>query len=334
MNNSTLDDLLESLRDRPAITYIFTCIYAIGLITNALVIAVIVCRKNYRSSTYILIASMATSDAFCCSCLIVYAVTSVYLLYPNSFTLEGREFFCDFFGVTIYANYYISTHTLVIMSIDRYYAFVKPPFQALLHTKRRLWIAIVLSWLLGFLVVLPQIHTGGIDSRFPYICDAVNGHLIHSQIYFVCIVIFEEILPASIIIYCYAHVVKAIKSSSDTMRTASANSLNSNSLRTRHVAINKIIVITAVFLILTAIIHITRMIISLTDATVINLYIRNASTLASIINVFYGIAFLQPVVNPIIFCILNKSFRRAIFRSTKADQRANSHITLSNITAA
>ncbi|EDV25156.1 uncharacterized protein TRIADDRAFT_56807 [Trichoplax adhaerens] len=317
MNNSSYNNLLISLRERPILTYLFTGIFALGLIGNCLVVAVIACQKRYRTSTYILIASMATSDAFGCTCLIVYTTMGIILLHPNDFTLVGKEIFCDFFGVTIYASYYISTHILVIMSVDRYFVFVKIPYQALLYNSFRLRLAIILSWVTGLLVVLPQIYTGGIDPRFPYICDAINGHSLTGQIYFISIVVFEEILPAIIIIYAYSHVVKAINESSATMQHSSANNMNAGNLQKRQFAVRKIIVITTLFLILTGIVHITRLVVSLTDATVIHLYMRNENSLASIINIFYGIAFLQPVVNPIVFCLMSKTFCQKILRTSK-----------------
>ncbi|RDD41714.1 hypothetical protein TrispH2_006119 [Trichoplax sp. H2] len=217
MNNSSYNNLLISLRERPILTYLFTGIFALGLIVWLL-------RR------------------FWLPCLIVYTTMGIILLHPNDFTLVGKEIFCDFFGVTIYASYYISTHILVIMSVDRYFVFVKIPYQALLYNSFRLRLAIILSWVTGLLVVLPQIYTGA-----------------------------------------YSHVVKAINESSATMQHSSANNMNAGNLQKRQFAIRKIIVITTLFLILTGIVHITRLVVSLTDATVIHLYMRNENSLASIL---------------------------------------------------
>ena len=332
MNDSSLDILLSSLRSRPIVTIAFSCLCGIGLIANCLIVAVIAYRRNYRTSTYILIASIATSDALCCAGLIAYNVTSIFLLYPNNMTTLEKEIFCDVTGVSIYTNYYVSTHTLVIMSVDRYYAFVKIPYKALLYTKRRIFLAIALAWIFGFLVAFPQIFISGIDPSFPYICDAVDGHSIVGEVYYSCVVVAEEILPALLIIYAYVHVIKAIKESSSIMRNASENHMSKRNMHKRQMAVNKIIVVTTVFLVLTAIIHITRLMVSLTDATVINLYMKREFTLAAIVNVFYAIAFIQPIVNPIMFCIMSKSFRKKIFRLEKRNQSMTRHISMTYIT--
>lgn len=313
MNNSTIQEMLENLRQTILPTYIFMGVFVIGLISNLLVCLTIVRHKQYHTSTYILIASMAISDAFGCLCLITYTVISVYLLRPNQFSISTKEVLCDLLGVCNYASYFTSIHTLTIISIDRYHAFVKIPFKPLLNTPLRIRSAVITTWIAGFLVALPLIHVGGIEPQFPYICDVTNASLLHNQIYFILILIVEEIIPAIIIVYAYVCVAKALNQSTSTIQAHAVN--QEKKISKRKSAIRKIIVITVVFLILTAILHVTRLAVSLTNATVVNLYISHQTELGLITNVCYAIAFLQPVVNPLIFCAMSKSFRKSVAKS-------------------
>ena len=320
MNNSTVQELLDNLRQTILPTYMFMGLFAIGFIGNFFVCLTVIRHKKYHTSTYILIASMSVSDAFGCLCLIAYTVTSVYLLEPNHFSLYTKEVLCDFLGVFNYWSYFTSIHTLTIISIDRYYAFVKLPFKPLLNTQLRIKSAVITTWVAGLLVALPLIHVGGIEPQFPYICDVTNASLLHNQIYFVLILIIEEIIPAIIIIYAYVCVIKALNQSTSTVQ---ANAVNQEKkLAKRKAAIRKIVIITVVFLVLTAVLHITRLAVSLTNATVVNLYISHQTVLGLITNVCYGIAFLQPVVNPLIFCAMSKSFRDSMFKSSIQQNRS------------
>ncbi|EDV25157.1 uncharacterized protein TRIADDRAFT_56808 [Trichoplax adhaerens] len=320
MNNTTAQEMLANLRATVLPTYIFTGIFAIGFIGNFLVCLTIFRINQYHTSTYILIASMAVSDAFGCLFLIIYTVISIYLLRPNDLSLSTKEILCDFLGVCSYSSYFTSTHTLTMISIDRYYAFVKAPFKPLLRNPWRIKLAVVLTWVFGFLVALPIIPAGGIDPNYPFICDSTHASLLHNQIYFMLILVIEEIIPAVIIVYAYVCVIKALNRSSFSIKGNVVNNLKN--LQKRKSAIRKIVIVTAVFLVLTAILHITRLAVALTNATVANLFIANETILGMITNICYGIAFLQPVVNPIIFCVMSKSFRKSIVNSSLKRSRS------------
>ncbi|RDD41704.1 hypothetical protein TrispH2_006120 [Trichoplax sp. H2] len=245
MNNTTAQEMLANLRATVLPTYIFTGIFAIGFIGNFLVCLTIFRINQYHTSTYILIASMAVSDAFGCLFLIIYTVISIYLLRPNDLSLSTKEILCDFLGHLL--SHYSQSMAYKV-SCRSYMGFWFPS-------------------------CLANNSCGGIDPNYPFICDSTHASLLHNQIYFMLILVIEEIIPAVIIIYAYVCVIKALNRSSFSIKGNVVNNLKN--LQKRKSAIRKIVIVTAVFLVFTAILHITRLAVALTNATVANLFIAN-----------------------------------------------------------
>ena len=161
-NNSTEDGANRSLcpMDSSTVSHIRVVVYVVTLISavvvNSLVIMIVCKSRRLRSPVNYLMVNLALTDLFAPS----FAVPRfIAVIYDSCWAVKGPfgDFLCKLSSFVIDVPTAVSIQTLVIMTADRFHAIVFPMRSALLST-RRCVIAIVVTWLLAFLLYSPNFY--------------------------------------------------------------------------------------------------------------------------------------------------------------------------------
>jgi hypothetical protein len=210
--------------------------------------------------------------------------------------------YCDFICATNYCLIITSMLTLCFISCDRFQAITHP-----LHYQDRIkpvhiYVMIVYSWIQGFIfsVVPPALHWVDYD-YWEAVC-AIQWHKEQQQaIYYVVFAfILCFFLPGFILILNYYKIIKQVKTKvTSSAAPGSAYSTSSKALR------SLLIVVIAYFVCMTPF-SVTKL---------IKVVIDNEEMLNSRVNsVASVVAFISSAVNPLIYGIFRKDFRRAYKR--------------------
>nr|ANO39036.1 GCR066 [Schmidtea mediterranea] len=121
------------------------------LLGNSLVVLSIIKERNLRTTTNYFILSLAIADI---SLAILVMPICIWIEINNGKWNYGITF-CDIFIVSDVTFCTASIFNLASISIDRYYA-VTQPLKYSRHSHRRIYITILLSWLISFVTALPM----------------------------------------------------------------------------------------------------------------------------------------------------------------------------------
>ncbi|CAG2186249.1 GPR103 [Mytilus edulis] len=162
-NNTDPDDILpDDLEQnwKTALIITYSLIIIGGIIGNVLVVAVILLNKSMRSVTNVLLVSLAGSDTLIASWNI--PIQLVYYV-KNEWTMG--ETLCK--GASYLQNVSVvaSITTLMVVSIERYYAICHPLKARYIRTPQRAGILIALIWIFALTVSIPMLVIQRLEIR-------------------------------------------------------------------------------------------------------------------------------------------------------------------------
>ena len=132
-------------------TVLLACTSLLSLTGNALVCVAFYRNRSLRTITNFYVLSLALADLMMAVMSAFGAVASGLDRWPFGFT------FCQFHGfVSVYWGQ-VSTYTLVLTSINRYFCVVKPQKYPLYFTRKRTFFSIIAVWT-SSLVVTVSFH--------------------------------------------------------------------------------------------------------------------------------------------------------------------------------
>uniref|UniRef100_A0A3B4GKN0 Bradykinin receptor B1 n=1 Tax=Pundamilia nyererei TaxID=303518 RepID=A0A3B4GKN0_9CICH len=131
--------------------YIFTISLA-GLLFNSFVLVVFFAHKDRLTVAEIYLSNMALAD-FILLCSLPFWAMNIL----NEFNWPYGEALCKIVNALIIINFYTSIFTLVMISIDRYIAFVKPMKASWLRRTLYAKVICFILWILGVLLSTPTI---------------------------------------------------------------------------------------------------------------------------------------------------------------------------------
>ncbi|XP_067824700.1 proteinase-activated receptor 3-like [Heptranchias perlo] len=209
LNESALNHLTSSVTTVmiPAISSI---ILIIGLPANGLALLVLVTKVQRMPST-IFLMNLATADLL----LILVLPFKIHYHFLGNDWLFG-EGLCRTMTAFFYGNMYCSILLLTFISIDRYFALVHPFFSKRFRDNTFAVGACSVIWALVVLSVLPfllQRQTYPIQDLNITTChDALPGKVDSGYFfyYFVCLVVFEFLIPSLVTIFCYVSIIRAL----------------------------------------------------------------------------------------------------------------------------
>lgn len=187
---------------------VFGLIFALGVVGNSLVIAVLVRRRagQRRGTTNIFIFNLGVADLsyllFC-----VPFQSTVYML-P---TWVLGAFICKFVHYFFTVSMLVSVFTLSAMSVDRYVAIVHSRKSSSIRVARHALFGVLGIWALSLAMAAPVAYHQCIvetedNSTF---CWEVWSDPKRRKVYVVCTFVFGYLLPLILITFCYAKVIIA-----------------------------------------------------------------------------------------------------------------------------
>nr|XP_048696031.1 galanin receptor type 1 isoform X2 [Caretta caretta] len=186
---------------------VFGVIFALGVLGNSLVIAVLARSKpgKPRSTTNIFILNLSIADlAYLLFCIPFQS--TVYVL-P---TWVLGAFICKFIHYFFTISMLVSIFTLSAMSVDRYVAIVHSRRASVLRVSRNALLGVGLIWALSIAMASPVAHHQRLfhrDASNQTFCWEQWPNPRHKKVYVVCTFVFGYLLPLLLISFCYAKVL-------------------------------------------------------------------------------------------------------------------------------
>ncbi|XP_071396662.1 B2 bradykinin receptor [Centroberyx affinis] len=181
---------------------------AVGVVGNGLVLCVLCLQRKPCTVADVYLGNLAAADLVMMTCLPFWAVTIA-----QGYQWNFGEALCKLVNVAISMNYYCSVLFLVLVSVDRYLALVKPMSPSRL--RRAAWAKRVCLgiWTLGFLLSLPvlffrtvtYVPDPGVDAcilAYPHPAWSVQHNITRNVLGF--------LVPVLVVTYCSRHIVAAL----------------------------------------------------------------------------------------------------------------------------
>uniref|UniRef100_A0A3P9JHE6 G-protein coupled receptors family 1 profile domain-containing protein n=1 Tax=Oryzias latipes TaxID=8090 RepID=A0A3P9JHE6_ORYLA len=284
-------------------------ISALGFVLNVFVLLVFCLHKKPYTVAEIYLCNLAAADLFLTCFLPLWAV-NVY----NKFQWTLGKQFCKAFYVGIFMNAYCSIYFLALVSVDRYFALVHPLSHETLRTPFHARISCLVVWILGFLLSIPSLIYRDVKRSHGCILNYQNSTApvsIESNIF-----IFSFIIPIIIISLCTISILRAL-----SKRSKSVNVKKSKTKTT-----SLILSVLLAFLIcwipyfLTQILDVFRENKILTDPVFIY-------GLEICKQIFPCLAVFNSVLNPCLYVLVGKRFRRKVKELFSQQNEKRSAIT-------
>uniref|UniRef100_A0A3B3HBK8 G-protein coupled receptors family 1 profile domain-containing protein n=1 Tax=Oryzias latipes TaxID=8090 RepID=A0A3B3HBK8_ORYLA len=273
-------------------------IAVVGIVLNFFVLMVFILHKKACTVAEIYLSNLAAADLLLVSFLPFWAV-NVYRYYNWTFGVV----LCKTVNVSILMNVYCSIFFLVLVSIDRYLALVFPLSHGKLRRPAYAKVACFLVWVAGFLLSLPAlihrevITRQGSNSTFCSVNPASTTTLIDCMIF-----VFGFVIPISIIIFCTFNILKAL-------HNRIVEGLNAQ--KKDHKATTLVLAVLLAFLFCWVPFYLNKIPTVLRDKNILtdctSQYILHISG-----NIFTYLAFFNSVLNPILYVIVGKNFRKRV----------------------
>lgn len=187
---------------------LFGIIVVVGFFGNALVVIVVFCNPQMRSTTNLLIINLAIADLL----FITFCVPFTAWDYAFPYWPFG-DAWCRIVQYLIVVCAYASIYTLVLMSLDRYLAVAHPIQSMSIRTERNAYYAIFIMWMTIFVACIPALITHGVfvDSfaSSPYsVCIFLGQY--NQSIFQVCFFLSSYVIPITIILILYMLMLKRL----------------------------------------------------------------------------------------------------------------------------
>jgi allatostatin receptor len=143
---------------------LYSITFLVGIVGNSLVVSIILINKKMRSSTNILILSLAIAD-------LLFVIVCIPFTGFNYTTWYFGDFWCKIVQYTSNATVYVSVYLLVLMSVDRYLAIAYPMTSKLYRTQRN---AVICVLVLSALILVANIPHLFLFLNYSYTYDSIE----------------------------------------------------------------------------------------------------------------------------------------------------------------
>ncbi|XP_070776648.1 B2 bradykinin receptor-like [Enoplosus armatus] len=295
-------NIIRCPEKEPQWVYIVVPVYillisVLGIVFNMFVLMVFCLHKKACTVAEIYLSNLAAADLVLVSCLPFWAVNI-----KRGFDWPFGLFLCKVVNVGIKMNAYCSIYFLVLVSIDRYVALVHTMSYGRMRRPKYAKLGCVVVWGLCLLLSVPTL----IYRKLKHRGKITECHSSYSAteflMYNVMLTIFSFIIPIAIISFCTIKIIQAVN-----------NRLMErlNSQKMEHKATTLVLAVLLAFLICWVPYHLTRMVYMLKDVKVLT-----GCRLIEILNIcrqiFTYFAFFNSVLNPILYVIVGKNFRKKV----------------------
>ncbi|KAF0300431.1 Allatostatin-A receptor [Amphibalanus amphitrite] len=288
---------------------IFGIIVTVGLFGNGLVVLVVSCNLQMRSTTNLLIINLAVADLL----FIIFCVPFTATDYAMKIWVFG-DAWCKIVQYVVFVTAYASVFTLVLMSMDRFLAVVLPIASMGIRTERNAGLAILCTWSVILVACVPIMLSHGevqhydnstavscmfLDSQLSQVPEGQGYNYPAFQLTFFAT---SYVLPLLVIIAMYLLLLKRL-----WLGVVPGGNMSAESLRGKRRVTRMVVVVVVIFAVCWCPIQIILVVRSL------NKYpITDASVLIQIVAQVQ--AYTNSCINPILYAFLSENFRKAFFK--------------------
>ncbi|CAN8030519.1 hypothetical protein HPB47_005012 [Ixodes persulcatus] len=277
---------------------LFGAIAVVGFFGNALVVLVVLCNPQMRSTTNILIINLAMADLL----FIVFCVPFTGWDYTLNYWPFG-DIWCRIVQYLVIVCAYASIYTLVLMSFDRFLAVVHPITSMSIRTERNAYIAIFLTWVVILLACVPALFSHGmvfLDDNYSS-CTFLAEMGYSLAAFQICFFMFSFVVPLALIFVLYVLMLKRLWFGVTPGGRVSAESVRSKKRVTRLV-----VVVVVVFAVCWCPVQIVLVLKS------VELYGLPMNPPRIVIQIASQIlAYTNSCVNPFLYAFLSENFRKS-----------------------
>lgn len=299
-------------------------ISVLGIVLNVFVLMVFCLHKKACTVAEIYLSNLAAADLVLVSCLPFWAVNI-----SNGFNWPFGEFLCKVVNLGIKMNANSSIYFLVLVSIDRYVALVHTMSYGQMRRPKYAKLGCMLMWGFSLLLSIPTLIYRKVEHFPEYGVHACFLDYQNHTVELFCdgmFVVLCFIIPISIISFCTVKIIQAL-------RIKAIERLNAE--KTEERATILMLVVLLAFLICWVPFHIVTTLDVLSRADVLGGC--HLTTILEISNqIFTYLAFFNSVLNPILYIIVGKNFRKKVwevFKQRGNKKTASSDSTRSNLSS-
>lgn len=298
-------------------------ITVLGIMLNMFVLTVFCFHKKACTIAEIYLSNLAAADLVLVSCLPFWAVNML-----NDFKWPFGHFMCKVINVGIKMNAYCSIYFLVLVSIDRYVALVHAMSHGRMRSTKYAKLGCLLTWGFGLLLSIPVFIFREVR-YFPEYGTVCYLNYPNHNVQVICdgiLIIFSFVIPISIISFCTFNIIQALKLQAIE---------RFNAENTERKATILVLAVLVAFLICWVPFHVITIVdVLLRGGILEGCHFENAVDIS--IQIFTYLAFLNSILNPILYVIVGKNFRkkvRELFQQWGHQRKTLSDSTRSNLSS-
>ncbi|TDG98980.1 hypothetical protein EPR50_G00205880 [Perca flavescens] len=274
-------------------------ITVLGIMFNVFVLIVFCFHKKACTVAEIFLSNLAAADLVLVSCLPFWAV---YI--SNGFNWPFGLFLCKVVNLGIKINAYSSIYFLVLVSIDRYVALVHTMSHGRMRRPKYAKLGCFLMWGLGLVLSIPELVFREVKPVPEYGVNAC--FLVYpTHIGLFCdgmLIVFSFFIPISIISFCTVKIIQALKIQAIERFSA---------VKRERKATTLMLAVLLAFLICWVPFHVVTTLDVLSRAEVL-VGCHFLSVIEICNQIFTYLAFFNSVLNPILYVLVGKNFRKKV----------------------
>ncbi|KAM4724232.1 B2 bradykinin receptor-like [Anableps anableps] len=275
-------------------------ISVLGIFFNLFVLIVFCLHKKPCTVAEIYLSNLAAADLVLVSCLPFWAVNI-----NNNFDWPFGQFMCKIVNVGIKINIYCSIYFLVLVGIDRYVALVHAMSHGRMRRSKYAKLSCLLTWGFGLLLSIPTFIFREVKPFPEYGVTACYLNYPNFTIEILndwLLLILSFAIPIVIILFCTLRIIRALKNQSIE---------RFNAEKTEQKATILVLVVLLAFLICWVPFHLITFLNILERIEVLEeCYLSSALDICN--QIFTYLGFFNSVLNPILYVIVGKNFRKKV----------------------
>ncbi|XP_033640889.1 adenosine receptor A2b-like [Asterias rubens] len=280
----------------------------IGLAGNMIVCTTVLRSKFLHDITHYLIASLAMSDFLCC---LFFTITTMFVAEGHPFPVNISsgfvgEFYCRLFWNLhlFWSAFFASAFNLVVVTFERYLAIVHPFVYARAFTVRRGLMLAASAWTLAFILELEFPIRSHYNAEIND-CDFRGlGAPWFAKMMFIKSFTVSFVLPLIFLLWAYYKIIKTLRAGATHQDRQGTGQQAAELHRASRKVVQSLLIITTLFIILLLPSEMGNVLL-LFDVSI-------DFTGSQIGNIFRTTTVLNSVVNPMIYAVKYRKFRRAM----------------------
>ncbi|XP_041828870.1 B2 bradykinin receptor-like [Melanotaenia boesemani] len=279
-------------------------IAVVGIVLNLFVLMVFCLHKKACNVPEVYLSNLAAADLLLVCCLPFWAVNV-----SKKFNWPFGWFLCKVVNAGISLNVYCSIYFLVLVCIDRYLALVHPLTRERIRRTFYAKVGCLLVWLLGFLLSVPVLvyREVKIKKNGNHTCYLNYPNIPMNLLFEILLFIFSFFIPISILSFCTLKIIKAL-------RNRLAEGVNVQKMDNK--ATTLVLVVLLAFLICWVPFHLMKIPEMLRLIKFLKqCYLLQLHHICQ--QIFTYFAFFNSVLNPILYVIVGKNFRKKVMELFK-----------------